>query len=83
MTTATHILKTCVTVETKRVVESIARQQQLTESAWLEFHGVRIIAVSDGYDSRTKTATRKIQRGLKNLINEMRLDELREQVHRV
>lgn len=48
----------------------------------LEFHGVRIIAVSDGYDSRTKTATRKIQRGVKNLINEMRLDELREQVHR-
>lgn len=48
----------------------------------LEFHGVRIIAVSDGYDSQTKTATRKIQRGVKNLINEMRLDELREQVHR-
>jgi site-specific DNA recombinase len=48
----------------------------------LQFHGVRIIAVSDGYDSRTKTATRKIQRGVKNLINEMRLDELREQVHR-
>lgn len=48
----------------------------------LEFHGVRIIAVSDGYDSHTKTATRKIQRGVKNLINAMRLDELREQVHR-
>lgn len=35
MAAATHILKTRVTTETKRVVESIARQQQLTESAWL------------------------------------------------
>jgi len=48
----------------------------------LEFLGIRIIAVTDGYDSETKAATRKIQRGVKNLINEMRLDELREQVHR-
>lgn len=48
----------------------------------LEFVGIRIIAVTDGYDSETKAATRKIQRGVKNLINEMRLDELREQVHR-
>ena len=48
----------------------------------LEFQSVRIISVSDGYDSHTKTATRKIQRGVKNLINEMRLDELRERVHR-
>src|SRR5678815_1459482 len=35
MTTATHILKTRVTADTKQIVESIARQQQLTESAWL------------------------------------------------
>ena len=48
----------------------------------LEFLGIRIIAVTDGYDSETKAATRKIHRGVKNLINEMRLDELREQVHR-
>lgn len=48
----------------------------------LEFLGIRIIAVTDGYDSETKVATRKIQRGVKNLLNEMRLDELREQVHR-
>ena len=46
----------------------------------LEFSGIRLIAVTDG--SETKAATRKIQRGVKNLINEMRLDELREQVHR-
>jgi hypothetical protein len=35
MRTATHTLKTRVTDETKQIVESIARQQQLTESAWL------------------------------------------------
>jgi hypothetical protein len=35
MSAATHILKTRVTAETKQIVESIARQQQLTESAWL------------------------------------------------
>ena len=35
MAAATHILKTRVTTETKQIVESIARQQQLTESAWL------------------------------------------------
>jgi site-specific DNA recombinase len=48
----------------------------------LEFSGVRIIAVSDGYDSTSRSAARKIQRGVKGLMNEMRLDELREQVHR-
>jgi hypothetical protein len=35
MATATHILKTRVTPETKRIVEAVARQQELTESAWL------------------------------------------------
>jgi site-specific DNA recombinase len=48
----------------------------------LEFQGVRIVATTDGYDSQTKAATRKIQRTVKGLVNEMRLDELREQVHR-
>jgi site-specific DNA recombinase len=46
----------------------------------LEFHGVRIIAVSDGYDSENKG--RKIQRGFKGLMNEVFLDDLREKVHR-
>jgi hypothetical protein len=35
MSAATHILKTRVTAETKQLVDSISRQQQLTESAWL------------------------------------------------
>lgn len=35
MVAATHMLKTRVTQETKQIVESIARRQQLTSSAWL------------------------------------------------
>ena len=46
----------------------------------LEFQGVRIIAVSDGYDSLSKA--RKIHRGMKGLMNEVFLDDLRDKVHR-
>lgn len=46
----------------------------------LEFQGVRIIAVSDGYDSESKA--RKVHRGFKGLMNEIFLDDLREKVHR-
>jgi site-specific DNA recombinase len=46
----------------------------------LEFSGIRIVSVSDGYDSTSKA--RKIQRGFKNLMNETFLDDLRERVHR-
>lgn len=42
----------------------------------LEFRGIRIVATADGYDSQTKTATRKIQRTVKGLVNEMRLERL-------
>ena len=48
----------------------------------LEFAGIRIVATSDGYDTASKAATRKITRGIKSMMNELRLDELREQVHR-
>jgi len=46
----------------------------------IEFAGVRIIAVSDGYDSRSKG--RKVHRGVKNLFNELYLDDLREKTKR-
>jgi len=46
----------------------------------LEYQGVRIIAVSDGYDSQSKA--RKVHRGFKGLMNEIFLDDLREKVHR-
>jgi DNA invertase Pin-like site-specific DNA recombinase len=62
----------------------LARDQVESERVirYLEFRSIRIVATADGYDSQTKTATRKIQRTVKGLVNEMRLDELREQVHR-
>jgi site-specific DNA recombinase len=55
-------------VESERVIRS------------LEFAGVRIISVSDGYDSISKS--RKLQRGFKGLMNEMFLDDLRDKTHR-
>jgi site-specific DNA recombinase len=46
----------------------------------LEFGGVRIIGVSDGYDSQSKS--RKIQRGVRGMMNELYLDDLKEKTHR-
>lgn len=46
----------------------------------LEFAGIRIISVCDGYDSNSKA--RKVIRTVLGLRNEMQLDQLREQVHR-
>jgi site-specific DNA recombinase len=46
----------------------------------LEFSGIRIVSVSDGYDSTSKA--RKVHRGFKGLMNEIFLDDLRERVHR-
>jgi len=42
MVTATELLKTRVTPDTKRIVQAVAQRQQLTESAWLR----RLIEVS-------------------------------------
>jgi len=44
------------------------------------FGGVRIIGVSDGYDSQSKS--RKVQRGVRGLMNEIYLDDLKDKVHR-
>ncbi|AEK62829.1 site-specific recombinase [Collimonas fungivorans Ter331] len=41
---------------------------------------IRIICVSDGYDS--KHSARKIMRGVRGLINELYLDDLRHKTHR-
>jgi site-specific DNA recombinase len=46
----------------------------------LEFSGLRIVATSDGYDSTSKA--RKVHRGVKGLMNEIFLDDLRQRVHR-
>jgi site-specific DNA recombinase len=46
----------------------------------LEFSGIRLIAISDGYDSTSKS--RKIHRQLKGVMNEAFSDDLSERVHR-
>ncbi len=46
----------------------------------LEHRGINIIGVSDGYDSRM--GARKIMRGVRGLINELYLDDLRHKTHR-
>jgi site-specific DNA recombinase len=46
----------------------------------LEFGGLRIIATADGYDSTSRS--RKIQRGVKGLMNEMYRDDLAKNTHR-
>jgi site-specific DNA recombinase len=46
----------------------------------LEYGGVRIIGVSNGYDSHSKS--RKVQRGVRGLMNEIYLDDLKDKTHR-
>ncbi len=46
----------------------------------LEHRNIRIIGVSDGYDSTL--AARKVLRGVRGLINELYLDDLRHKTHR-
>ncbi len=45
-----------------------------------KYQGLRIIGVSDGYDSATKGE--KIQSSMRGLMNEIFLDDLREKTHR-
>ena len=46
----------------------------------MEHAGIRIVGVSDGYDSQQ--AGRKLMRGMRGLINEVFLDDLRAKTHR-
>jgi site-specific DNA recombinase len=46
----------------------------------LEFAGIRILAISDGYDSHSKA--HKVLRAIKGLTNEQYLDDLRDKTHR-
>ncbi len=46
----------------------------------LEHWGIRVVGVSDGYDSASKG--RKMQRGMRGIINEAYIDDLREKTHR-
>ncbi len=46
----------------------------------LEYRGIRIVGVADGYDSTL--SARKVLRGVRGLINEIYLDDLRHKTHR-
>lgn len=61
-----------------RPFRDLVEQEQIVRR--LEYRGVRIIGVSDGYDTEHKS--RKINRLTRGLINEIYLDDLREKVHR-
>ena len=63
-------------------LDRLSRDQVEQESIVrrLEHRGIRIIGVSDGYDS-THSA-RKVLRGVRGLINEIYLDDLRKKTHR-
>jgi DNA invertase Pin-like site-specific DNA recombinase len=67
------------------VVESLDRLSrdmidQETTIRRLEHRGVRLIGVSDGYDS--ESSSRKLQRGVRSVISEVYLDDLRYRTHR-
>ena len=47
----------------------------------LEHRGLRIIGISDGYDTNSG-ASRKLTRGMRGLVNEIYLDDLRFKTHR-
>ena len=59
-----------------------SRDQVETEQSLrrLEHWGIRVVGVSDGYDSQSKS--RKVQRGVRGLVNELYIDDLREKTHR-
>jgi site-specific DNA recombinase len=48
----------------------------------IEHRQVRIIGISDGYDSASSASARKLHRSLRGLINEIYLDDLRAKTHR-
>jgi len=63
-------------------LDRLSRDQVEQESVVrrLEHRGLRIIGVADGYDS--SHAARKVMRGVRGLINELFLDDLRHKTHR-
>lgn len=61
-----------------RLSRDLVEQERIVRR--LEHRGIRIIGLSDGYDSRM--AARKVLRGVRGLINELYLDDLRSKTHR-
>ena len=65
-------------------LERLSRDQAELEQTirLLEFQGIRIIGVSDGYDSNAPKQARKVQRTIKGLMGELYLDDLADKTHR-
>lgn len=61
-----------------RLSRDLAEQETVVRR--LEFRGVRIVGVADGYDS--DMAGRIIHRGMRGIINQVYLDDLRHKTHR-
>lgn len=64
-------------------LDRLSRDQVEQESVVrrLEHRGLRIVGVADGYDTAAGKS-RKLLRGMRGLINETYLDDLREKIHR-
>jgi site-specific DNA recombinase len=61
-----------------RLARDLVEQERIVRR--LEHIGIRLVGVSDGYDSQSKA--KKLHRGMRGMINEIYLDDLREKVHR-
>jgi site-specific DNA recombinase len=61
-----------------RLSRDMVEQERIVRR--LEHLGIRIIGVSDGYDSAS--SSRKLHRGMRGIINEVYLDDLRAKTHR-
>jgi Bacterial mobilisation protein (MobC) len=59
MVSATELLKTRVTPDTKRIIQAVAQRQQLTESAWLR-HLIEVTLQTAGANSSDEIDQEKI-----------------------
>jgi len=75
---ARHIFDVVLVDDLSRLSRDEAESIQLRRR--LNFLGIRLIGISDGYDSAAKG--HKLQASVRGLMNELYLDDLREKTHR-
>ncbi|HXC66002.1 MAG TPA: recombinase family protein [Nitrospiraceae bacterium] len=73
-----HCFDLLLVEDLSRLTRNEAESIQLRRK--LAFWGIRLIGVSDGYDSAAKG--HKLQASVRGIINELYLDDLREKTHR-
>lgn len=61
-----------------RLARDLVEQETIVRR--LEHRGIRLIGVADGYDSQS--SARKLHRGMRGIINEIYIDDLRSKTHR-